>query len=140
MFTKPTTGKSVTVKLDFSDYLKFASVTARYANAISTITGRVIDSQEFDDPASFRIQTGDTKIPVAIVPLINVTNLEYVNGDLVQEREEVKPETESESWSVKGSGTNMYTVTRTGSQWHCECKGFSFRAQCKHINEKKANF
>lgn len=139
MFTKPTVGKSVTVKLNFSDYLKFASVTARYANAISTVTGSVVDSEEFDDPSSFRIQTGNVKIPVAIIPLKNVTNLEYVDGNIAHQQEEIKPEQETESWLVQGSGTSTYTVTRTGNQWHCECKGFSFRSQCKHINTKKVD-
>ena len=34
---------------------------------------------------------------------------------------------------VKGSKGQKYTVTKTGSTWKCECRGFQFRRDCKHI-------
>ena len=34
---------------------------------------------------------------------------------------------------VKGSKGQKYTVTKRGSKWECQCRGFQFRRDCKHI-------
>jgi len=41
------------------------------------------------------------------------------------------------SIEVKGSKGNKYTVTKRGSRWECECRGFQFRRDCKHIENLK---
>ncbi len=38
---------------------------------------------------------------------------------------------------VKGSKGQKYTVTKTGHSWKCECRGFQFRQDCKHIQNLK---
>ena len=38
---------------------------------------------------------------------------------------------------VTGSKGKKYTVTKTGSTWKCECRGFAFRRDCKHIANLK---
>ncbi|MCE7736122.1 MAG: hypothetical protein GPJ54_14665 [Candidatus Heimdallarchaeota archaeon] len=41
------------------------------------------------------------------------------------------------TWQVKGSKDNIYTVTLTGEKWLCTCPSFKFRKQnCKHIKRK----
>ena len=37
------------------------------------------------------------------------------------------------TFEVKGSKGNKYKVTQNGSSWSCECRGFQFRRDCKHI-------
>lgn len=37
------------------------------------------------------------------------------------------------TYQVKGSKGNMYTVTQRGNVWNCECRGYQFRRDCKHI-------
>jgi hypothetical protein len=34
---------------------------------------------------------------------------------------------------VKGSKGQKYTVTKRGPKWECQCRGFQFRRDCKHI-------
>ena len=38
---------------------------------------------------------------------------------------------------VKGSKGKTYKVTKTGPTWKCECRGFQFRQDCKHIQNLK---
>ena len=38
---------------------------------------------------------------------------------------------------VKGSKGQIYNVTKTGPTWKCECRGFQFRQDCKHIQNLK---
>jgi len=38
---------------------------------------------------------------------------------------------------VKGSKGATYKVTKTGPSWKCECRGFQFRQDCKHIQNLK---
>jgi len=48
-----------------------------------------------------------------------------------------KPTLVSQSWGVKGSKGNEYTVTVSEDQWSCTCPGFGFRRKCRHIKEIK---
>jgi len=41
------------------------------------------------------------------------------------------------SIEVKGSKGKKYTVTQIGSQWECECTGYRYRRDCKHIENLK---
>ena len=38
---------------------------------------------------------------------------------------------------VKGSKGQTYKVSKTGPTWKCECRGFQFRQDCKHIQNLK---
>ena len=38
---------------------------------------------------------------------------------------------------VLGSKGQKYKVTKTGPTWKCECRGFQFRQDCKHIQNLK---
>ena len=41
------------------------------------------------------------------------------------------------SWSVKGSKGNIYTVKLSQGTYSCTCPGFGFRRKCRHITEIK---
>ena len=43
----------------------------------------------------------------------------------------------AKTFEVKGSKGKIYKVTKTGSKWKCECRGFQFRQDCKHIQNLK---
>ena len=131
MFDKPEIGKLVTVVTDWSDYITPFTPTGQ-----STKTGTVVPNNDWDDPASFNITTGKTHFPVANIQLHRVISLEYNDGSEAVTLTEA-PREDVETWLVSGSKGAEYTVTRNGNAWGCECKGFSFRRACKHINEKK---
>ena len=38
---------------------------------------------------------------------------------------------------VLGSKGQKYNVTKIGPAWKCECRGFQFRQDCKHIQNLK---
>lgn len=39
-------------------------------------------------------------------------------------------------WKVKGSKGNVYTVWEVGDNMYtCDCDGFKYRRNCRHINE-----
>ena len=135
MFARPDVGKTVTVTTDWSDHYAGYCETIRITQSEKTRTGVVVESTHFDDPASFRITTDIPHFPVAVVPLARVVELEFSDGTEAQTSESELPD--EESWAVAGSKGASYTVTRRGGIWHCECKGFMFRSQCKHVNEKK---
>jgi len=135
MFKRPEVGKTVTVTTDWSDYYAAFCETVRINRSNSTQTGVVVESTHFDDPASFRLTTGKPHFPIAVIPLPRVVELEFSDGTEAQNLESELPD--EETWAVAGSKGASYTVTRKGSVWHCECKGWMFRQQCKHVNAAK---
>ena len=44
---------------------------------------------------------------------------------------------DTKSVQVRGSKGQKYTITKTGTTWKCECRGFQFRRDCKHIQNLK---
>ena len=40
---------------------------------------------------------------------------------------------EGQTWSVKGSKGDVYTVERIDGTLRCSCTGFKYRGNCKHI-------
>lgn len=135
MFTKPNPGEFVTATVNWSDIMKTSVVYVQTNHSIQVISGKVVPSSSWDDPASFSIATGNPNFPVAVIPMKRVTDLSYGSGAEATEIIEAKQE-EFETWTVQGS-KESYTVTRRGDSWSCECKGWQFRSQCKHVNEKK---
>jgi hypothetical protein len=49
--------------------------------------------------------------------------------------EEDRPE--GQTWEVKGSKGDLYTVSLIGGNYSCTCSGFKFRGQCRHIESVK---
>lgn len=128
---KPELGKKVIVTTDWSDYL---ATFAPNVQRVRTIRGKVVASEHYDDPATFRIHTGDSKFPYAVVPLTSRTVVEYDDGTSEQFND-VKPN--SQTWEVSGSSGKLYHVTVSDNKWSCTCPGFGFRHNCKHIKDMK---
>lgn len=136
MFPKPETGKVVSVTTDWDDYYKGFESYVRINGRRHTLTGVVVASEGYDDPATFRIRTDNIRFPISVVPLDRVCELVYDDGS--QAIAVIQAElADEETWSVEGSKGAEYTVTRIGDRWGCTCPGYSFRATCKHVNAKK---
>jgi hypothetical protein len=43
-------------------------------------------------------------------------------------------------WEVKGSKGKTYKVIQNGPTWTCECRGFQFRRDCKHVQNLRILF
>jgi len=135
MFAKPEIGKFVTALTDWADVFATYATYVQATQSRKTVTGKVIESEHYDDPASFRILTNNAGFPVSIIPLERIVELTYEDGTKAVERSAVTL-SDSETWEVPGSN-GSYIVSRRGSTWHCECKGWQFRKQCRHVNAKK---
>jgi hypothetical protein len=48
----------------------------------------------------------------------------YVEPELVKS---------ANSWQVRGSSGNVYTLERNDGRISCSCSGFKFRGKCKHV-------
>ena len=52
-----------------------------------------------------------------------------------------KPESpKPQEWTVPGSGNRSYVVSFVEGRWSCECQGFKYRRDCKHVENQKKNF
>lgn len=136
MFKKPDTNKFITVTIDWTDFFKHFSKLTQLLSSIDKMTGKVVPSESYDDPNTFRLLTNNTNYPISIIPLSRVTILEYTDGTSPEVRTETE-QPDEESWEVVGSKGDIYIVTRRGDTWFCPCKGFGFRANCTHVIEKK---
>lgn len=136
MFSKPEIGKSVTVSTDWRDVFKVYADYVRATHGKITTFGKVVASEDHDDPNTFRLLTNNVNHPVSVIPLKRVVELEFDDGSKAEVRQEIDLPDE-ETWQASGSKGSSYIVTRRGNRWTCECKGFEFRLACKHINEKK---
>jgi len=39
------------------------------------------------------------------------------------------------SWQIKSSSGNVYTIERSGDRLSCTCTGFKFKSKCRHVTE-----
>lgn len=90
------------------------------------LSGVVQRSAHYDPPETIRLFTANKYFPVSVVSTKNITE---VSGKVVS-----LAKTDSQTWKVKGSGGKIYTVSRIGSDYNCQCSGFQFRRKCKHID------
>lgn len=76
--------------------------------------------------------TGDGFIPYRVIPKKDIISL---GGKRVEYKP--VPQSTTVTWQVAGSKGKEYTVVKNDTVWSCTCAGFSFRRDCKHVQEKK---
>lgn len=142
-FSKPAIGTEVVVTTDWSDYLgNHPSYVARH----STVRGQVVQSDpEVDSPTSFRVLTDNPHFPYSVVELARVVRLSVAGEAQTAPAPAVAPKTPAVkvvkpvNYEVPNSrGTGSYVVTQRATMFTCNCKGFEFRQNCKHVQEVKA--
>ena len=90
--------------------------------------GRVLAPHRWLTDREFCL-TGDPRWPVRVINMGLVERLDFLQGS------GRSVSTDIQTWSVKGSKGNEYTVTRNSARWTCTCAGFQFRHACRHITE-----
>jgi len=90
-------------------------------------------------PAIYRSHTGKTYgIAGSVwVEVPEGTSLDELSQYMVYKPREVVPVAGENSWSVKGSKGNTYTVKLSQGVYSCTCPGYGFRRKCRHITEIK---
>ena len=65
------------------------------------------------------------------------TTLDELSEYMVYKPREIASPPGENSWSVKGSKGNVYTVKLSKGVYSCSCPGYGFRRKCRHITEIK---
>ena len=92
------------------------------------LRGEVLKSYRWLTDREFCL-TGDDTWPVRVINLGNVVRMRFESGSGTEVNTAVR------TWEVTGSGGNRYLVTRDAAGWSCDCKGFQFRRNCRHVTE-----
>lgn len=110
---------------------KFRKAYASYLHIpeFNTYTGTICPPTKGMDPTAVFLTTGDKHYPIRVIDRERIVS---VGGKPI---ESVKITTKT--FTISGSKGNKYTVTKDGNHLSCTCTGFSFRRQCKHVNEVK---
>jgi hypothetical protein len=95
------------------------------------LRGEVLKSYRWLTDREFCL-TGDDQWPIRVINLGNVVSMRFESGSGTEVNTAVQ------TWEVTGSAGNRYLVTRDTSGWSCDCKGFQFRRNCRHITEVSA--
>lgn len=90
--------------------------------------GQVLKSYRWLTDREFCME-GDAAWPIRVINLGSVVRLDFESGsgDTV--------DTTAQTWEVTGSRGDRYLVTRDAQGWTCDCKGFQFRKNCRHVSE-----
>ena len=65
------------------------------------------------------------------------TTLDELADYMVYKPLERQPSASEQTWQVKGSKGNTYTVKLSNGSYSCTCAGYGFRRKCRHIEEIK---
>lgn len=90
--------------------------------------GEVLKSYRWLTDREFCL-SGDETWPIRVINLGNVVRMEFESGTGTDVA------TAAQTWEVTGTAGNRYLVTRDSAGWSCDCKGFQFRRNCKHITQ-----
>ena len=140
VYTRPKVGELVTVVVKHTP--PKGKVFYHFQNE-STFTGVVVPNSSLDDPNSFSMTTSlpDWRVfPIRNILLRSVISLHYGSGEEVKKTDKVQEVPTTIRRIVTGSKGEDHVVTFENGNWFCTCKGFSFRRNCKHINEVKKLF
>ncbi len=122
----PKVGSKVRVTSRFKDNYIYA--TSEFYD--HTIEGVVIPSYPGAVPNSFMMRTSCKNVPIRVVGMGSVVNLEYTDGTVAKKG---KVDDAVKTLEVKGSKGEKYIVIKEGSKVSCTCVGFQFRRTCKHL-------
>jgi hypothetical protein len=122
--TVPNVGS--TVELDVIDPHAARMIPPR--DSVRRYRGEVLPGYRWLTDREFCL-TGDDRWPVRVMNLAYIKNIRIITGTSRQ------VQTQTQTFQVRGSRGDHYTVTRSLSGWHCGCKGFEFRGRCRHITE-----
>ena len=123
MMLVPSVGSKVRVSINFRQ----GSVMIPPQPTTEVFEGTVLKSHKWLTDRDFCL-TGDNDMPVRVISMSLVEDIELLNGTFNNVDTEIKV------WQVSGSKGSTYTVTKNKSGYTCTCPGFTFRKSCKHIS------
>lgn len=84
------------------------------------------------------LTTGDPRFPVRTIELEDLVS---IDGGNCTSSGITLHNYKTKTHQIEGSKGNVYTVTESNGRFSCDCVGFGFRNDCKHVKEAsgKAN-
>ncbi len=132
-FEKPEIGKTLTVRTRSG----YAGESAANVPKSHTMSGKVVSGEHWDEPASFRLYTGNKWHPISVIELKNILDLQYDDG--TEGATEQVSKVDHRMWEMPNAKKDgHYVIIVKGDTWHCECKGWGFRKNCRHVTAAKA--
>jgi len=96
----------------------------------TTYVGAIIQNPKWVADDCICLSTGDRQFPFRVIEkaliVDSTTTIQYN-----------KPKSDRNVFQCRGTNSNVYTITREGTQWSCTCTGFGFRRDCKHVQAAK---
>lgn len=102
------------------------------------VTGTVIKSPNWLAPDQIAIAPGPKNIFGQEMSPFHVISLKHVVESKTHELTITKTVEEIQTWAIKGSKGNEYTVMRIANGYSCTCPGYTFRKSCKHLSMVEA--
>ena len=99
---------------------------------VNVFEGTVVPSYKWLTDRQF-CMTGDDTMKIRVIDINLVSDLELLSGSMNE------VDTEVIVYEIAGSKGNKYIVTKSNTGWDCNCPGFQFRKQCKHVSELSSN-
>lgn len=134
-FASPQVGEDIRVTVE---NIRPAGEIFYHLPKTHTYEGQVVPNAKQDGSNVFSMTTNLPtwrKFPVRTIALSRVVDLQYLDGSNVTMVDAETPVVRTVE--VPGSKGNSYTVVLDGDRATCDCKGFQFRQQCRHINEAR---
>lgn len=128
MWAKPSVGQRLRVVTRHKNIYIWSTDEFQY----HTYEGRVVPSNSWDSPSSFKLHTGRPEHPDSVIELRMVHSMEPIDGGAIQGTQLYE---QNRNWTVTGSKGQSYTVTQEGVKYSCTCPGYQFRKSCRHIGE-----
>lgn len=123
-----TVGSQVTIKVRNTAYpRRHVYDRNMHIPEFNTYTGTVV-REKWYAPNQIGLTTGERQFKVRVLDTANIVGME----DQIVELSKVK------TWTVEGSKGNSYVVTLDNGRYECNCPGYGFRRQCKHVNQMMA--
>ena len=121
---KPTVGQIITVVTEYNRPSIWGYVQH------NEITGEVVN-YKWQKPEEFAIRNPKHPKGFSVIHMKNVVDIRDQDG------KEYKFTTDPSVrvWTVTGSKGDKYTVNLQNGEYSCDCIGFQYRKDCKHIKQ-----
>jgi hypothetical protein len=111
--------------------MKFLQELTQWSDSTPNHTYLVVDSKE---KMLGYVRRGSTTLELFKQPLpFDVRRRKF--KEVANTYGYVEPElvNTANSWQIKSSSGNTYTIERNGDRLSCSCTGFRFKSKCRHV-------
>ena len=93
--------------------------------------GDIIPNPRWVSSDFITMTTNDSFFPIRIIKKSEITKID----DQIYANESI--DMDPKKFLIAGSKNKTYQVSMINNFWSCECVGFQYRGNCKHVNSAK---